>query len=278
VGLLARLLGRKPRRATEHERAVARHLLTGDDPRHELLARQLEYASVKRSTPDETSIEFSPEYTTDDLTFPFEMARLESGWTPLRDLLRGRELQFRVVVVRSGFMSIQGRTADGGTWPEGWKPDLSVPVDPELRLRLPSREAIERQQREARVTLEKWLGGQMARDMETFPPATEAQLAGRELELRGTFPRSLRGFFAISDGLESNDFRFCGHADVYPVDSPHVPALLLAWDSDNRDDFIVAVSLAGVDESVYRLDVHVDVPEAEVIAPDVRTYLAQRLV
>jgi hypothetical protein len=275
--LLAERLGRKPRLATEDERGVAGHLLDGGDPRHELLARQLEYAPVKRSTPDETSIEFSPEYTTDDLTFPFEMVRLESGWTPVRDLLSGRELQFRVVVVRSGFMSIQGRTADGGTWPERWKPDLSVPMDPELRLRLPSREAIERQQREARLALEKWLGGQIARDIETFFPATEAQLAGRELELRGAFPRSLRGLFAISDGLESNEFRLYGHADVYRVDSPHLPALLLAWDSDNRDDFIVAVSLAGGDESVYRLDVHVDVPEAEVIAPDVRTYLGQRL-
>ena len=277
MGWLARLLRRPPRRATEDERAAARHVLAGDDPRHELLARQLERAPVTRTRPDETSLRVSPDYTTDDLRFPFEVVRLESGWVPTRDLLSGRGLDFRIVVVRGGFMSLEGRTADGSPWPEQWKPDLTVAIDPDLRLRLPSPEAIERQQREARRGLEEWLGGEIPRDMETFPPATEAQLNARELDLRGTFPRSLRELYAISDGLESNELRLFGHADAYTVDNPHLPALLLAWDADNRDDFVVVVSLAGGDESVYRLDVHVDVPAPEAIAPDVRSYLSERL-
>jgi len=170
-----------------------------------------------------------------------------------------------------------GRTADGSIWPEQWSPDLSRPLEARDRLQLPSAEAIEEQRKGARASLERWLERPVPPSVDTFTPATSAQISERERVLGGSFPTALEQFYLITDGLESNEFRFLGHADAYTVESPYLPALLLAWDSDDRDDFVVVVSLDGHDEAVYRLDVHMDVPKPEVIAVDVREYLADRI-
>jgi hypothetical protein len=276
--LFRRLLGREPLRVTEDERNVARYLLAGDDPRFTLLAEQLDYAPVRRSNPNPTGFAVSPEYTRHDLRFPFELVRLDSPWVQFRDQLTGMALEFRVSVVRGGFLNaLEGRTTDGQPWPARWLPDLSRPIDERERLQLPSAEAIEAERRVARQGLERWLGRAIPRDLDTFPPASQAQIAARETSMGWHFPEGLKRLYLITDGLESNDFRFLGHADAYTVDSPYLPALLLAWDSDDRDDFVVVVSLDGSDEAVYRLDVHVNVPEPEVIGRDVREYLASRI-
>jgi hypothetical protein len=219
----------------------------------------------------------SPDLTTEDLIFPFEVARIESPWTGIQDAVTGRQLQFRVVVVRSGFLkALEGRTSDGTPWPHAWKFDPESRVDSEQRLVLPSLERSQEQRMLALDKLEQWLGRALPR-LEAFPPASNARLAARESALLGTFPLSLRAFFQITDGIESPLLRVLGHADVYAVDNRHLPALLVAWDGDDRDDFLVVVSLAGSDERVYRLDVHSDDPEPEAIADDFRLYLSARL-
>jgi hypothetical protein len=276
--LLRKILVREPPRATEAETKVLGYLLSGDDSRYELLGAQLEYAPVLRSNPDPTSLVLSPQYTATRLRFPFELARLESPWVRVRDRVTDRILEFRVVVVRGGFLkSLEGRSADGLPWPREWVPDLSAPLEPAYRLALPAPELIEEMRQAARANLARWLQQSLPETLDTFPGATPAQIAARELHLGGRFPNALKDLFQISDGLESDDFRFLGHADAYPVDSRHLPALLLAWDSDDRDEFVVVVSLDGTDQAVYRLDVHVDEPVPEKLAADVREYLADRL-
>lgn len=272
------IAGRTRSLASEDEKTLVRHLLAGDDKRLAQLAEQLSYAPVRRARHSDGGYSISPEYTSERLSFDLEVPRIDSPWVVLRDRVTGQDLEFRVSVGRGGFLNaLEGRTFDGKPWPERWSPDLSKPLRSDQYLELPSVGAVEKQRREARDYLERWLGRVVPEALQTFPPATDAQIHEREKILGGHFPMLLREFFSISDGLESNDLRILGHADAYTVDSPYLPALLIAWDSDDRDDFVVVVSLDGTDEAVYRLDVHLDDPRPEVIADDVRRYLAHRI-
>jgi hypothetical protein len=273
-----RIFGRAHSRASEDEKKLIRYLLAGDDKRHSQLAEQLGYAPARRASSGPGGYSVSPEYTNERLSFALEASRIESPWVVVPDLVSGQDLEFRVSVVRGGFLNaLEGRTRNGEPWPERWSPDLSKPLSPDQYLQLPSAAAVEEQRAQARAELERWLGRAVPQALDTFPPASEAQISTREMGLGGHFPKSLREFFLISDGLESTDLRFMGHADAYNVDSPYIPALLVAWDSDDRDDFVVVVSLDGTDEAVYRLDVHEDVPKPEIIGEDVRRYLARRI-
>jgi cell wall assembly regulator SMI1 len=121
-----------------------------------------------------------------------------------------------------------------------------------------------------------WLECSLDPEIRVFPPATEAQIAARELSLGGTLPSSLRTFYGITDGIESSELRILGHSEAYTVDSVHIPALLISWDSDNHDDYVVVVSLDASDERVYRLDVHAPDPVPNEIAASFREYLAAR--
>ena len=279
MGVLTRLLGgRGSARATAAEVAVVRLLLGTDDERHLLLARQLEATPrVERSHPDASSIRVEPTSTVASLLFPFDHRTLMSPWAPIRDSSSGRDLEFRVVVVRGGFLrALEGRTRDGGPWPESWGVGLDDPVR-RVQLNLPPAEAVAKQRKRARHDLSEWLGRPVPSVVEPFPPPSRAQLATRQTEVGGQFPVKLCEFYLIADGVEAPDLQILGFTEAYRIDNPHLPGLLLAWDADNRDEFVVVVSLDGMDEKVYRLDVHQSDPLPEPMAADFRGYLAARL-
>jgi hypothetical protein len=278
-GLLRRGLDHHPR-PTAREVAVARRLLSGEDRRLQILTRQFETAREVERVREGDAFRVGPAYTTTDLMFTFDAQRAESRWLRFTDVKSGRELDFRVVVVRGGFLKgLEGRTVDGNPWPEDWAVDpAQAPIESEEPpyLVLPSEADIAKAQEAARSGLIKWLGLARLGDVETFPPASEAALAARELEV-GLYSPSYRAFLAMTDGFESHLLRVLGYRDSYPLDSVHIPALLVAWDADDQDDYVVAIPIGGSDDQVYRIDVHDESALPRPIAPSLGAYLARRL-
>jgi hypothetical protein len=264
-------------RATRTELIALRHVLRGDDPRLGLLVQQLETApAVTRQHPTLDALRVAPTSTYEDLNFFLEVARLSSDWVALRDLGSGRTLEFRAVVVRSGFLeALDGRTADGGPWPDEWElrpPDATSPRVPALVL--PSLEETERAQRQALAGLTNWLGISLRKGLTVFPGATPAAIALREQDLGAHFSDGYRAFLAIADGLDSREFRLLGHLDVYRTEGSSV---VVAWDADEVASFLAVQQAVGTDERVYRIDVDRPAQAPVERAPDFRTYLRQRL-
>jgi hypothetical protein len=277
--LLERLFGKtNEAQATESELAVATKIL-GTDDQSRLLIDQLQRAnSVRRSHPDRASFLARPVSPPADLLIRINEPRIDSDWLAVTDAATGRALQFRVTLVQPGLLyALEGRTRDGQRWPDKWGFDPTIDVQSYQRLTLPSRQEIEAAQQTMRTSFEAWVGRAVPATVEFYPPPSEAQLAARELELGGHFPAELRKFFSVTDGLDFGDLRLYDFAHAYTIDSVYLPALLMAWDSDPDDDFVVVVSLSGRDENVYRIDIHQPDPRPEPIATNFRAYLASRL-
>ena len=259
---------------------MANRILAGGDPRLAILLRQFETAREVERVREGDAFRVGPAYTTTDLMFTFDAQRAESSWLRFTDVNTGRDLDFRVVVVRGGFMKwLEGRTVDGKPWPEEWSVDpAQAPLGGEAppHLVLPSEAEVAKAQELARRRLTEWLGLARLGELETFPPASEAAIAAREREV-GLYSPSYREFIGITDGFESHLFRVLGPSDSYPIDSVHLPGLLVAWDSDDHDDYVVATSLGGSDDQVYRIDVHDKAAVPRPIAPGFGPYLARRL-
>jgi hypothetical protein len=113
--------------------------------------------------------------------------------------------------------------------------------------------------RNPRVGWRRWQlvdGCRGGRRHRVHAPAGNAALAAREREIGGTFSDGYRALLRITDGLASRETAIHGHRDAYEVDNPHLPALLVAWDSDDHDDSMVVTSLTCDDDRVYRIDIH----------------------
>jgi hypothetical protein len=266
------------KKANDPELAVVSMILAGDDRRLAILLEQFTRGPITRTRPADHMLVVSLDYTSSALMFPFEVTRLESPWCELSDPVSGKELKFRVVVVRGGFLkALEGRTRDETPWPAGWTVGPGQSCDPANRLTLPSLQEFEEQQKRAHDDLGRWLAASLPPGLDTFPPPTDAQIASRELALGGALPASLREFYRITDGLESSDLRLFGHADIYTIDNVNIAAVLLTWDADDRDNFVVVASLGGSDDQIYRIDIHDKAPEPFAIASDFRSYLAARI-
>jgi hypothetical protein len=259
---------------------VVRTILSGQDPRLKMIGDQLERApELIREYPGVGQFRVGPTSTFDDLSFPLETERLESGWLEVTDVASGRELQFRVAVGRHGFLrGLEGRTTDGGVWPRGWTVDPSAlyPTPGPLLTLPPPSEASAFQAR-ARERLAEWLDTKSSDGLQLLPPASSPAIAAREQTLGGSFPNGYRTFLGITDGLETGTLRILGHKDAYDIDSQFLPAIVVAWDADDTDDFVVAVSRDGRDETVYRIDVHDPDARPVPLAPDFASFLRDRV-
>ncbi len=142
---------------------------------------------------------------------------------------------------------------------------------------LPSLEEIEAAQRRARAQLEEWLGVTLRTDITLYPPVPEPVVHTRENELGAQFTAQYLRFLSITDGVDSRDIRALSHQDVYLVDDPAFTGVVIAWDSDNTDDFVAVQDLDGRDEAVRRLDVNERDRKLRDLAPDVASYLRVRL-
>jgi hypothetical protein len=82
----------------------------------------------------------------------------------------------------------------------------------------------------------------------------------------------------ITDGLDLVTIRINGIHDLYELDHSTFPGVVIAWDGDDDDDFIVVLSHDGRDQATYRINVHD--PEATLVplATDFREYLRERIV
>lgn len=277
---LRTLTGRKRSRPTEPELAVIRSLLTSSDPRHGQLVAQLERApDIERVNPTPDTFRIAPTSTFDDLSFELAVDRIASDWLPVIDLLSGRELQFRVVVGRHGFLrGLEGRTMDGDPWPSAWEPaEASLAASSMALLELPSIAEQQRLQDHGRRKLEAWLDGPVPKNAVVTPPAFEPD-SGPTVPVGGVLPRAFREFLSISNGLDAGPARIHGTADLYEINNTSLPLVAVAWDSDDTDDFIVGVSVDGRDEGVYRINVHGPEPHPIKIASDFREYLRERLL
>ena len=228
-----------------------------------------------REYPARDQFRVGPTSTFDDLSFPLELERLESEWLRVTDQESGRDLQFRVVVGRHGFLrGLEGRTTDGGEWPRTWSVNaVTIPTPPRVLIDLPSADAARAFQSETRGSLAKWIGVPLSGEFEFHPPASPAQIAARERTIGGQFPTGFRDFLSITDGLDSKAITIHGHEDVYELDNPFHSLVLIAWDSDDVDDFVVAVSLESGNEAVYRIDVHDDDARPVSLAEDFASFL-----
>lgn len=263
--------------ATARELIALQHVLRGDDPRFKLLAQQLETApAVHREHPTPDSIRVGPTSTFEDLNFVLEVGRLASEWVPVRDVKADRTLEFRVLVARSGFLeALEGRTADGGPWPDEWDlPPVDRASSDTPPLVLPSLSETEQAQRAALAGLVDWLGIPLRNGLTVYPPVTRAAIGLREQDLGVRFSDGYRTFLSIADGIESREFRVLGHVDVYRVEDAGV---VVAWDADDAADFLVVQRADGLDERVYRMDAHraMDAPAEHAIS--VAAYLRRRL-
>ncbi len=256
---LRRLLGaRAERGTTDDELAVLGLILHGDDPRLRLIYEQMGRAPEIEREYTDSGFRVSPTSTFDDLTFPLEIDRLESAWLAAADVSSGRDLEFRVVLGRHGFLrGLEGRTVDGGQWPREWRLGR---VDPDAQaeglLELPPAAEASAFQVRARDQLSAWLGIPVSSRIELVPPASSGALAQRETEIGGRFPSDVLRFLTITDGMSARGIHIHGHRDMRPIENRQIPALLVAWDADDRDEFLVVVSLDATDNTVYRIDVH----------------------
>jgi hypothetical protein len=267
-------------KATADEVAVLRSILSGADARFGELIGQLERApGIKRENPTPDTFRVAPTSTFDDLSFPLKVGRLTSAWVTVRDAVSERVLQFRVAVGRHGFLlGLEGRSDDGRPWPSEWRVDsISLPETAET-LALPTIEEQRRVQDLGRDALTRWLGTALPPATLVYPPVGEQQIRTNELELHRPLPPSLREFLRITNGLDIGWFRVHAMTELYEIANLDRPLLTVAWDSDEGDDFVVALSPGRGDSPVYRLDVHQpDPPKPVRIAEDFRNYLRERL-
>ncbi len=256
------------------------HVLQGGDPRFEALIEQLRTTPrVNRERPTSDTFRVSPTSTFEDLNFVLEVTRLQSAWVPVEEVHSGRRLEFRVAVARSGFLEVlEGRTTDGKPWPDVWDvmpPDAQPPEVPPLVL--PSLAEIEAAQAHARLELEAWLAIALPPDVTLYPPVTEAAVRLREEDLGVRLTVGHFELLAITDGLEWRQLRVLGHGDLRLLEGPALRGIVVAWDSDDTDDFVIAQAGDGTAETVHRVDVHERRVEPREIAPDVRSYLRAAL-
>jgi hypothetical protein len=282
LGWLRRLGGdaRSSRHASGSEVRALRHVLQGSDPRFALLLDQLRTTpKIRRERPAPDRLLVGPTSTFENLAFVLEVTRISSAWVPVIEVGSGRVLEFRVSVVRSGFLeALQGRTADGAPWPEPW--DVAEPAETYTRapaLVLPSVEELLAAQRRARDELAAWLGVALPRSVTLYPPVGEEAIKARAAVLESTFPHGYRHFLSITDGLELGDLRVLGHDDVYVLDDVGHDGLAIAWDVDDRDDLVVVLARDGRDETVRQMEVHDRTGSEAFLAPDVAGWLRLRL-
>lgn len=266
-------------RATEGEMAVLRYLLSGIDPRYrQLLAQMTRAPEIERSHPAPDLLQVGPTSTFEDLSFPLETERIASDWVPIVDSLTGRTLEFRIVVGRHGFLrGLEGRTTDGKQWPEPWLPDFSIAARLASPLQLPSIEEQTAMQKKGVLDLRAWLDDPAAGITRVFPPALEPHIAQAELRLGGRLPTSYKEFVRISNGVDLKGSQILGLDDLHEVAHGLLPGVVVSWDSDGQDEFILALSLDGHDQAIYRLEVHDGDANPRPIAPDFREYLRHRV-
>lgn len=283
MNLLARLrrsAAKGSRGSSPEEVRVLQRVLQGGDPRFELLIEQLRTTpAVTRERPTADTFRVSPTSTFEDLNFVFEVTHLQSAWVPVEDVHSGRRLEFRVAVARSGFLEVlEGRTADGSPWPDVWDaapPGASPPAVPALVL--PSLAEMEVAQARARADLEAWLAIALPPKLTLYPPVTEAAVRLCEEDLGVWLTVQHVELLAITDGLEWRQLRLLGHADLRLLDDPAHRGIVVAWDSDDTDEFIVTQAGDGTDQAVLRVDVHDRKRRRREMAPDLRSYLRAAL-
>jgi hypothetical protein len=261
---------------TASEVIAARAVLHGTDPRLNLLAQQLEQAvQVVREYPRPDEFRVRPAWTYDNLTFPLEVDRIVSKELVLSDKGSGRQLGFRAVVGRSGFLyGLEGRTLDGEPWPREWDV-LATAIDEQVDplIILPSLEEQSAFTAMAREQLKSWVGCEPPARFALFPPATVAAIASVQERIGSVFSEGFTKFLSVTDGIEGPDLRLFGHRDVYELDEVLQAPIAVGWDSDDVDDFVVAISRFHGDDKVYRIDIHDRGAIPQVIAPGFREYL-----
>lgn len=277
---LTRVLGRREAsRPTDAEIRAVQHVTAGQDPRLNLIAEQIRRGpEVKRDRPSPNLFSLTPAYSFDDLTMYLEVEGIESVWLPIEDVLSGRTLEFRVIIGRHGFLrALEGRVRDGEPWPDRWDVAEVDPATARQVLFLPPEAEHRATVEAAKAQLEEWLTMALEPDVKLYPPPSAATLVSREQTLGGSLPPTFREFLSITDGLEFRGLRLLGHRDIYPVDSPRLSALAVAWDADDSDDFLVVVAPGGSDDRVLRLDVHLPEHELLAVADTFRDYLRSEL-
>jgi hypothetical protein len=80
----------------------------------------------------------------------------------------------------------------------------------------------------------------------------------------------------ITDGLDSDTIRVNGTTDLYEIEGAF-PGILVAWDSDSRDDFVVVLAHDGYDQRTYRINIGDPGATPVALATDFREYLRARL-
>lgn len=90
-------------------------------------------------------------------------------------------------------------------------------------------------------------------------------------------PAKYREFLKITDGLDLAAMRLHGVNDLYELEGSRLPGIVVALDSDDRDDFVVAIRTDGAGEAVFRIDVHDPEAIARTIAEDFAQYLMKRV-
>jgi hypothetical protein len=277
---LRKLAAKDAPQATEVEKSVLRWILAGDDSRYAKLIAQLHRAEeIERSNPTPDTYRVGPTFTFDDLSFPLELDRVASDWVGIEDSVTGRSLEFRVVVGPHGFLrGLEGRTVDGQPWPSEWVPQTDAREAPRDVLKLPSIEEQDRIQRTGLEGLRRWLGVPLPASARVLPPATEAEIAAFEVRVGGALPTRFREFLRITDGLDLGPMEeLHGVHDLYEAEGTLLPGIVVAWDSDDEDDFIVVVPHDGRDQATYRINVHDADARPVVIAEDFRRYLQERV-
>jgi cell wall assembly regulator SMI1 len=143
-------------------------------------------------------------------------------------------------------------------------------------LRLPSIEEQNETQEQGRRRLGEWLRRSLTKSVRVYSPATEAQISAFEGTVGGALPALFREFLMITDGLDSDTIRVNGTTDLYEIEGAF-PGILVAWDSDSRDDFVVVLAHDGYDQRTYRINIGDPGATPVALATDFREYLRARL-
>jgi len=254
--------------------------LVGTGPVGELLLRQLREAPhVWRLRSDDGAYELRV-----STTMPPIVAVPRDGWhsDPIRVASKdGRSLELRIDVFEAGIVGLRGSTDDGRSWPRELEVAGESLAEIEARapwLRLPSEAEIRAERERVADVVGRWLGD--GSRLQTLPeadrlwagaPATEAEIDALADREDFAVPAGLALLLRNADGIEIGDFVVLGTADAYRLDIPGPPRLVIRQPDEEG---VVVIDLEG---RVVEIDIDDRVGTGQVIAPDLRTYVASRL-
>lgn len=201
-----------------------------------------------------------------------------SDWIPVQTLGR-RDLELKIQIHEAGIIGFLGETADRAPWPKHWD---GIPANlDDIRakgpwLRFPTAAEAEAEQERIAAVIGDWLDDptlirRVRGSLQAEKPASPEELAGLASTESFELPSAYRELLAVANGIRAGHVEILGTRDAYRLDVQGPPRLVIA--SPNEDG-VLTLEESG---QVVWIDIDDHTASGEVVAPELRRYLAEKL-